>query len=73
MHHHLLVYLCPETELSIVARIRKTSRLEKTQSQGRVAQEEVGLLHVLCFVETTQVTVKMDRQASSRVVKRVTS
>ena len=72
MHHHLLVDPRPETEVSIMARIRSTSRLDNPY---KVVwhKEIVGLPHVVGVVKTTPVSVVMANQVVSCAVKRVTS
>ena len=73
MHHHLVVHLQPRTEVSIMARILRTSRLNKPNPKLVWHKEGVGLLHVLSVVETTLVNVVIARKLASSVSLRVTS
>ncbi|KAG5611703.1 hypothetical protein H5410_022984 [Solanum commersonii] len=71
--HHLLVKLYPETKVSIMARISRTSELYLHSLKVVWNKEVTRLLHVLSVVEPTQVSVVRTRQVSSSVDKRVTS
>ena len=73
MHHHLLVHLRQETEVSTMARIRRTLRLDQASPKVVWHKEIVGLLHVVGVVEPTLVSVVMVSQAVSNAVKMVTT
>ena len=73
MHHHLLLHMCLESEVSIVARIRSTSRQVQLSLNIVRNKKKLSLLHILSVVETTQEIVVMARQVVLGVVKRVTS
>lgn len=59
MHHPLVVHLHLEIYGSIMARIYKTSRLDKHSLKVVWYNEVVGILYVVGMVETTQVSVVM--------------
>ena len=73
MQHHLLVHMHPKIEVSIMARIRRTSRLGQPSPKIVSHKEVVGLLYVVDLVKPTLVNLVMARQVVSSVVKRVTS
>ena len=73
MHHHVLVHLRPEIEVSIMDTILRTSRLDQPNLKVVWHKEGVVLLDVLSVVETTQVDVVMATQVTSSLFKRVTS
>ena len=53
MHHHLLVHLYSEIKVSIVARIRSTSRIDRLSLMVVWHKEEIGIMHVLSVVNNT--------------------
>ena len=73
MHHHLLVHLHAETEVSITITIHSISRLDRPNL--RVVWQK-GVVEVLCVVDVVESTLEnimMDKQVVSSIVKRVTS
>lgn len=72
MHYHLLVHLRLETEVSVMARIHKISRLDQPNLKVVWHKEVDGLLHVVRVVETTPVSVVMAIRVASSAVKSVT-
>ena len=69
MHHHLLVHMCPKTEVSIIARIRKSLRIDKPIPKVVWHKKVVGVLHVVGVVESTLVSVMMAIWVVSNAVK----
>ena len=70
MHHHPLVHLYPETEVSIAVTICTTSSLNVKVVWHK---EVMSVLRVVDVVQSTWENVVMARQVVSSVVKRVTS
>ena len=70
--HHLLVYVQPETEVNLTARIG-TSRLGQHSLKVVLHKEVVELMYVVGMVRTTLASVVMASQAIFSVGKRVTS
>ena len=60
----MLVQLRPKTEVSILAIIPKTYRLDNFSPKVVWHKEEVELLHKLSMVETTLVDILMARQVA---------
>ena len=73
MHHHLLVPLHPETEVSIGVIIHRTSRLDRLNLKVVLHKEVVGVTHVEIVVKSTLENVLVAKKFSSSVVKRITS
>ena len=73
MHHHQLVHLHPETEVSIAITIHSTTKIDRPNLKVVRHKEVVGVLRVIDMVESTLANVVMVRKVVSSVVKRVTS
>ena len=73
MLYNLLVHVLLETEVSIMAEIRRTSRLDQPNPKVVWHKEVVGLLHVVGVVETTSAIVLMSSRVCSSAVKRGTT
>ena len=73
LHHHLLVHLHPQIEVSTAVTIHNTSRLDRPNIKVVWHKEVVEVLRVVDVVESTLANVMMARQVVSNVVKRVTS
>ena len=72
MHHHLLVHLHSETEVSIVVINHSTPMLDQSNLKVAWHKGVKGVLYVVNEVESTLASVVMVRQVFLSVVKRVT-